>query len=428
LLYVNLKYSLNTLFFYFKVDIIKKTQQYVYFKGEIMHKNNRFFVVIGAIMIQICLGAIYSWSLYNQPLADKYGWDKDAIVMAYSIAIFVFAFTTIFSGRLYDKIGPKKVATIGGVLYGTGMILSAFATELWMLYITYGVLAGIGVGFAYVSPLSTCVKWFPHHKGFITGIAVGAFGSGSFVFKTLIEIFLQSVGVTQTFIYLGVIFMVLVVCGASLMKLPNTSSKMTTKQTSMDMSSLEMIKTSRFYYLWIMYLLGSMPGLLVIGLAKDIGLELVGLSPAVAASAVSIIALFNAGGRLICGTISDKLGRINVIIVIFIITIAALLTKALIPLNQTLYYICLIGVAFSFGGFLSVFPAITSELFGVKNLGANYGIIFQAYGISALIGPIIKSFSTGYTQTFLIGAGFGVAGLFLTLLLRKHLSDRNLLI
>lgn len=393
-----------------------------------MHKYRRFLVVVGAVLIQICLGAIYSWSLYNQPLADKYGWDKDAIVMAYSIAIFIFALTTIYSGRLYDRIGPKKVAAIGGIFYGIGMILSAFATELWMLYITYGLIAGVGVGFAYVSPLSTCVKWFPQHKGFITGIAVGAFGSGSLIFKTLIETFLKSVGVTQTFIYLGVIFAALVLIGAALLKLPEEENVHSSAVAGMDMTFGGMIKTKRFYFLWVMYLVATMPGLLVIGLAKDIGLELVGLSPSSAAAAVSIIALFNAGGRLIWGTVSDKFGRINVLMVIFVMTIVSLLIKALIPMNQFLYYLSLIGVAFSFGGFLSVFPAITSEFFGVKNLGANYGIIFQGYGIAALVGPMIKSAASGYTETFLIAAGFGAAGLILTIMLRLHLVDEEILV
>lgn len=393
-----------------------------------MSKYQRIFVVLGAVLIQVCLGAIYSWSLYNQPLADKYGWSVDATVVAYSIAIFVFALTTMFSGRLYDKIGPRKVAAIGAVFYGVGMLLTAFASELWMLYITYGVIAGVGVGFAYVSPLSTCVKWFPKHKGFITGIAVGAFGSGSLIFKTLIETFLRTVGISQTFIYLGLIFMALVFVGAMLLRLPEDGNPATQIETTADMTFVGMVKTSRFYYLWIMYLVASMPGLLVIGLAKDIGLELVELSPSTAAAAVSVIALFNAAGRLIWGTVSDKYGRINVVIVMFVITVASLLIKALIPLNFVLYYISLIGVAFSFGGFLSVFPAITSEFFGVKNLGANYGVIFQAYGIAALVGPVIKGAASGYTQTFLIAAAFGAIGLILTIILRRHLVEKALLV
>lgn len=153
---------------------------------------NRWSVVFGAVLLQVCLGAIYSWSLFNQPLMDKYGWTNEQVVMTYSIAIFVFAFSTIFSGRLQDKIGPRKVATIGGILYGGGLILASFSKSLPGLYFFYGVLGGAGVGFAYVCPLSTCLKWFPEKKGFITGIAVGAFGGGSLVFKSLIQHFFRS--------------------------------------------------------------------------------------------------------------------------------------------------------------------------------------------------------------------------------------------
>ena len=389
-----------------------------------MHKYRRIFVVLGAVFIQVCLGAIYSWSLYNQPLSDMYGWSKDAIVMAYSIAIFVFAGTTILSGRLYEKMGPKVVAAIGGILYGIGMILTAFANELWLLYLSYGVIAGVGVGFAYVSPLATCVKWFPDHKGFITGVAVGAFGSGSMIFKNLISHFLGTVGLQRTFINLGIIFMILVLTGAALMKLPEEDTKSKAYKGPYEHMTLkDMVRTTRFYYVWWMYLLASMPGLLVIGLAKDIGVDMVGLSVGAASSAVAIVALFNAGGRLIWGTMSDRFGRLNMIGLMFVITISALLFKAMVPMTQLTYYITLIGVAFSFGGFLSVFPAMTSDFFGTRHLGANYGIIFQAYGIAALIGPIIKSAAGGYTQTFLIGVAFGIVGLVLTFLLKRHMDD-----
>lgn len=127
-------------------------------------KANGWVVVFGAVLLQVCLGAIYSWSLFNQPLMDKYGWTKDQVIFTYSLAIFVFAASTIISGRLVDKHGPRKIATFGGILYGAGMMLASVASTLPMLYIAYGVLAGAGVGFAYVCPLSTCVKWFPDKK------------------------------------------------------------------------------------------------------------------------------------------------------------------------------------------------------------------------------------------------------------------------
>lgn len=381
---------------------------------------NRWSVVFGAVLLQVCLGAIYSWSLFNQPLMDKFGWSNEEVYMTYSIAIFVFAFSTIISGRLQDKIGPRKVATIGGLLYGGGLILASFATSLPMLYFCYGVLGGAGVGFAYVCPLSTCVKWFPEKKGFITGIAVGAFGAGSLVFKSIIQHFLGTVGVSSTFLYLGIIYLVLVVIGAQFLKLPeaSTSNNKTAAIEGVNLTVGEMIKEKSFYFIWVMFMLGCMPGLLVIGLAKDIGIEMVGLDPMVAANAVALIALFNAGGRLAWGTISDKLGRVEVVLVMFVLTAVSLIALAVLPLNLVLFFICLAGIACSFGGFLALFPTITGEFFGIKNLGANYGVVYQAYGVAAIIGPIIKKSSNGFNQTFIIAAGCAVAGAVLTVMVK----------
>lgn len=392
---------------------------------------NRWSVVFGAVLLQVCLGAIYSWSLFNQPLMDKFGWSKEEVVMTYSIAIFTFAFSTIFSGRLQDKIGPRKVATIGGILYGGGIILASFANSLPMLYFCYGVLGGAGVGFAYVCPLSTCVKWFPEKKGFITGIAVGAFGAGSLVFKSVIQFFLTTAGVSSTFLYLGIIYLVLVVIGAQFLRLPEAkgdSKASALADEGVNMTVSEMIKQKSFFFIWIMFMLGCMPGLLVIGLAKDIGIEMVGLDPMVAANAVALIALFNAGGRLAWGTISDKIGRVEVVLIMFVLTAVSLVALAVLPLNLVLFFVCLAGIACSFGGFLALFPTITGEFFGIKNLGANYGVVYQAYGIAALLGPIIKRSSSGFTQTFMIAAGCAVLGAVLSSMVKamKKSSDKTL--
>jgi OFA family oxalate/formate antiporter-like MFS transporter len=387
---------------------------------------NRWWVVFGAVLLQVCLGAIYSWSLFNQPLMDKFGWTSAEVFMTYSIAIFVFAFSTIFSGRLQDQIGPRKVATIGGILYGSGLIISSFATTLPMLYLGYGVLSGAGVGFAYVCPLSTCVKWFPEKKGFITGIAVGAFGAGSLIFKSIIVRLIDNVGVSSTFLYLGVIYMLLVIIGAQFLRVPQGSTsqlKTAMKLERKNYKVKEMMKTKSFYLVWLSYMFACMPGLLVIGLAKDIGTELVMLDPLVATNAVALIALFNAGGRLVWGTVSDILGRVRVVTIMFFLTAIPLLVMSTVQMNLVLFFICLAAIASSFGGFLAVYPTITSDFFGVKTLGANYGIVYQAYGVAALVGPIIKGSATGFSQTFLIAAGFAIAGGLLTFVMKSPEDD-----
>lgn len=385
---------------------------------------NRWLVVFGAVLLQLCLGAIYSWSLFNQPLMDKFGWSKDQVILTYSIAIFIFAFSTIFSGRLQDKFGPRIVATIGGILYGCGLLLASTASSLTMLYLSYGVLAGAGVGFAYVCPLSTCVKWFPEKRGFITGIAVGAFGMGSLVFKVVIQSLLDSKGVSATFFYIGIIYMVLVIGGAQLLRLPpknfgNGGSNVKKSNDEAAFTVNQMMKTKAFYLLFVMYLFGCMSGLLVIGLAKDIGVQLAGLEPSVAANAVAMIALFNAGGRLSWGTLSDRIGRLKAIFFMFIITAVSMIVMSVVSLNYFIFFACLAGIAFCFGGFLAVFPTITGDFYGIKTLGANYGVIYQAYGIAALVGPFIVRSAGGLKPTFMISAILAIIGCVLTIMVKQ---------
>lgn len=393
--------------------------------------KNRWLVVFGAVLLQLCVGSVYSWSLFNQPLVDKFGWEKSDIVLAFSIIVFIFAFVTIFSGRLQDKIGPRIVATIGGILYGIGLMLTSTATSITQLYIYYGVIAGIGVGFVYVCPLSTCVKWFPDKKGFITGIAVGAFGLGSLVFKNVIQFLLHSKGVSQTFFYLGVIYIILSVIGAQFLKNPPENYSIVLKNTPKDENDFtvsEMIKTKSFYIIWIMFLFGTMSGLLVISHAKDIAIQLAKLEPSVANNAVSTIALFNASGRLIWGTLSDKIGRIKVVFLMFTITAISMILLSILSLNYITFFACLAGIAFCFGGFLSVFPIITGDFYGIKHLGANYGIVYQAYGIAALVGPVVFSHAGGLEPTFIISAVLAIIGAAMTFVI-KHIrpsSSKNI--
>lgn len=392
--------------------------------------NNPWLVVLGAILIQICIGAVYSWSLFNEPLMTKFGWSNNDVVFTFSIVVFMFAFTTIFSGQLQDKIGPKKVSLIGGIIYGLGLILTSTATSIIQLYIYYGVIAGIGIGFCYVCPLSTCIKWFPDKKGLITGVTVGAFGLGSLIFKTVIERLLTAVGVSQTFFYLGIIYLVLIILGSQFLKLPMKNELITSKETEDDdkknnLTVKEMLKNKNFPIIWIMYLLGTMSGLLVIGLAKDIGVQLAGLNPGTAANVVAIIALFNAGGRLIWGALSDKFGRMKVVLILFIVTATSMFYMSFGPLNLISFFIVSASITFCFGGFLSVFPTITGDLYGVKNLGANYGIVYQAYGISAVIGPIIAANTGSLITTFLIAGISSAVGIFLTLMVKTPKTSKK---
>lgn len=369
---------------------------------------NRWLVVLGAILIQINLGAVYAWSLFNQPLMDKFGWAKEDIVVTFSITIAVFALTTIFAGRLQDRIGPKWVATIGGILLGVGLILSSQATTLFQLYFFYGVVGGIGIGMTYVCPLSACVKWFPDKRGFISGVAVAGFGLGGLIYKPVIGYLIDTFGVSTSFFYLGILYFVLVVAGAQLLKNPpnddTTSSSTTTSEKTNDFSPVQMLKTYQFYLLWTMFLFGSVSGLLVISFAVDIGVELVKLDVEQAANAVMVIALFNAAGRILLGKISDRIGRKNTLVIIYALTALIMFYMSTGLMNYPIYLIAVSFIGFGFGGFLALFPSVTADYYGTKNIGTNYGFMYQAYGLSAFAGPfIIKAIS--YTQAFIF-AGF----------------------
>ncbi|MFA9556882.1 OFA family MFS transporter [Evansella sp. AB-rgal1] len=379
---------------------------------------NRWFVVLGAIIIQINLGAVYAWSLFNTPLIEKFGWDREGVVFTFSITIAVFAFVTIFAGRLQDRIGPRWVATAGGVFLGIGLLLASQATTLTQLYIFYGVIGGIGIGLTYVCPLSACVKWFPDKRGLISGIAVAGFGLGGLIFKPIINLFIANVGVSQSFFYIGLIYFVCVVAGAQLLRNPPASEPATgsvqnlIRSNDAQFSPKEMVKTTPFYLLWFMFLFGSMAGLMVISFAVDIGVEVAALTVERAANAVMVIALFNAGGRIVLGNISDRFGRKNTLMFVYGLTAVTLFYMSLGVMNYPMFLVTVSVIGFCFGGFLSLYPSITADYYGTRNMGSNYGLMYQAYGISAFAGPFIVGMLP-FTSAFFVAALFCVLALVL---------------
>lgn len=386
---------------------------------------NRWIVVVGAVLIQLCLGAVYAWSLFNTPLVDKFGWDRAAVVLTFSITILVFSIFTIIAGKVQDKIGPRWVATVGGILLGLGLLLSSRATSLTQLYIFYGFIGGAGIGTAYVCPLATCLKWFPDMRGLISGIAVAGFGAGSIIFKPLILAFIAGVGVSNTFLYLGVIYLVAVVIGAQMLAVPpegyrpaGWSPPATTAAGGNDFSPGQMFGTKQFYAMWFIYLFGCMAGLMIIGLATDIGIELAKLDISTAANAVVMVSIFNAAGRIIWGTLSDKLGRVNSLLIMYILAAAAMFGLSAIEITYASFLVLCSLIGFCFGGFLALFPSLTADYYGTKNVGTNYGIIFLAYGIAAILGPQVGT-SVEFTQAFLIAAVLCVIGAVLTFMIRK---------
>lgn len=383
--------------------------------------RNKWVVTFAAILVQVAIGALYAWSLFNKPIAEAYNVSKSSVVITYSISLLFFSMSTILSGKLQLKIGPRFTTLIGGALYTTGILLSSFATSHYMLYFTYGVLAGTGVGFVYVCPLSTLVKWFPNKKGLFTGVATASFALGGFVFKEIIggmfdigEQAYTTELVSHVFLTLAIIYGAMTIIGALLLDVPEQEIPVSKKckPQNWDHRRREMLKTPNFYKLLFSDLLALMPGLLIIGLAKDIGTDFVGLTYEKAAGIVGLIALFNATGRLTSGLVADKIGALKVYRTMYFITILSLAILAFVPLNYPLFVLAIVGIVLGYGSFLSLVPTMVGRLFGGKFFSANYSLIFQAYGIAALLGPVINSKSDSYNTTFMIAMGAAIAGLF----------------
>jgi OFA family oxalate/formate antiporter-like MFS transporter len=393
--------------------------------------TNRWVMVAAALVLQLCLGVLYAWSVFRAPLMKQFGWTVKEAGYPLMASFFFFAVGMIVAGRWQDKAGPKKVAIFGGVLLAAGCFLAgAIGSTVGGMVFAYGILGGLGVGFAYVTPIATCIKWFPDMRGTITGLAVFGFGAGTLVFGPLISKLIVSIGLTQTFFAVGAI-MLICVCGAgSMFKVPPAGYKPAgwnpptpSTATKADWTPNEIIGNSQFYVLWLIYLFGAAAGLMIIGQAVPIGLEVAKLDRAVAAAGLGTMALLNGLGRLVHGSISDKIGRKNTVILCFAEYLVAFLL--LLPNADTftkwLVGICIVG--FSYGGYLAVMPSITADYFGTKSLGANYGYLFTAWGIAGVCGPFmidaVKTATGSFTMAMYYISAACVAGIVLVFISKK---------
>ncbi len=391
--------------------------------------RNRWLVVIGAISSQLGIGALYAWSHFNEPISIAFGWSITSVYTTYTIALATFALTMNFTGWLQLKLGPRITSLIGGILYSGGVLLSSLAKSHAAFYIFYGVITGAGVAFVYVCQLATLVKWFPNRKGAITGLATAGFALGGFMFSNILkalfnveDIYLTPEKISVTFLIVGSIFAVMTIGGALLLDVPEQEIVQTNGMFTegKNFNRLEMLKTGNFYKLLFSDLLALMPGLLIIGLAKDIGQdpEYLGLNYSTAALIVSIIAIINAGGRLLSGALADKLGALNVYRTMYAVTIISLAVLAFVPMSLPVFIIAIFGVAIAYGSFLSLVPTITERLFGGKNFSANYALVFQAYGIAALSGILIKSFTTETNYMFIIAMSTTILGFIIAMFIK----------
>lgn len=390
-------------------------------------KERRLLIVLGTIIAQFGLGTVYTWSLFNQPLASKFGWALSKVAISFSITSFALAFATLFAGKLQDKLGIKKLVSIAGVVLGTGLILTSKVTSLSMLYVTAGIIVGAADGIAYITSLSNCIKWFPEKKGLISGISVGAYGTGSLVFKYVNASLISSKGVSGAFLYWGIIAMIFVLAGAQVLKdAPVETASAGNNLKEINFTVGEMLRTKEAYALFIMFFSACMSGLYLIGVVKDLGVQLASLKPAVAANAVAMVAIFNTAGRLILGALSDKIGRMRIVTFTLAITTIAVSIMSFVHLNFTIFFACVAGIAFCFGGNITVFPAIVGDFFGLKNHNKNYGIVYQGFGFGALTGGVIAAVLGGFKPTFVVIGVLCIISIILSVTVKPPISKSEI--
>jgi OFA family oxalate/formate antiporter-like MFS transporter len=389
---------------------------------------NRWLILISSVLINLCIGSAYAWSVFQKPLISMFQWSTSDASMAFTLSLSLVPLAMIVAGKIQDQSGPKRVIFAGGLIFSAGIIGAGFTSSLGFLYLTYGVLGGFGIGAIYACTVANTVKFFPDKRGLASGLVVAGFGSGAVLIAPLATTLIQAYGVLAAFQILGVAYLVLIsVCSLFIQTapagyrppgwVPPAPTAATISGT--DKNWRQMLVDPMFYVLWGMYTIGTISGLMVIGHASPIGQEVIKLSPQTAALAISFLALANTAGRIFWGWVSDKIGRYSAVMAMFIM--AGGMMFALTQVSTFIpFVLVLMAVGLCFGGFMGIFPSITADMFGPKNLGMNYGIIFTAYGAAAFIGPRLaarfKEMNNGdYTQAFLIAASLSVIGIALTL-------------
>lgn len=396
---------------------------------------SRWWRVVGGLSMNLALGTLYAWSVFVAPLEKEFGWKRAETSMVFTIAVVVFAITFILAGRIQDKKGPFMVSVIGGLLVSVGFFLSAYTTSLNYLFIFFGAIGGLGNGFGYATPIPVMAKWFPDRRGLAVGLAVAGYGGGSAIFGPLAGNYLiPTYGWRATFQILGVIFLVMTMVGAFLLKNPPAGYRppgwtpapaAKAAATTYEFSPGEAIRTPAMWFMWIAYALGTSAGLMVISqlvpFARSKGVPL-----ALATTGIFIGAAGNAAGRILSGWISDAIGRLNVLRLMIAISAVAMVilphTGGIVAVPIFMYVVIFI-VYWCYGTQLSVNASTTSDFWGTKNAGINYGILFTAWGVAGIIGPRIGGAMydkyKDYQSAFYWAAGLAVVALISELLAKR---------
>ena len=401
---------------------------------------NRWVLAVTAVLMQLALGSVYAWSVFLKPVIAVYHVSRLQANLTFSIVLLALGVTAGFGGYLNHHFGPRVVATVGGILYGLGVLLAAFAApNIYILYLTFGIIGGIGVGLGYIVAIAMLIRWFPDRRGFITGLAVAGFGAGALITSPVAAALITSVGLGSTFLYVGIAYLVVIVIVAQFFRMApegytpagwTPSARQHIDHSKRDYTLSEALRLPRWYVLWLILALNVTAGAAVISVASPLAQKFTGVGAVTAALLASVIGIFNGTGRLFWGWLSDAIGRPFTFLSMFILQA---IVFAILP-SISSFAVLLIPaaiIALCYGGGFGTMPAFAADLFGTKNAGTIYGAMLTAWSAGGIVGPIlITSFGTttnpDYVTPLHIIAGIMLVSAALPLVARalaRHRAD-----
>jgi len=397
-------------------------------------EQGRWLLILTGMLINLCLGSIYSWSVFVVPLSNYFSNELGqqvspaGILLPFSVFLASFALAMPPAARLIETWGPRKTTLLGGILTGCGWVLASFAPSVTILSIVYGVIGGVGVGITYGVPIAVAARWFPDRRGLAVGCTVLGFGFSAFITAQIADQLISSVGIPATFQIFGVAFLAIITILALPLSFPpigwhppgmKESGNMNSSRHNLSRS--QMVRTPTFYGLWICYFLGCLAGLIAISIAKPVGIEDAGIAPVLATTLVGFFAIFNGGGRPVFGALTDRLNPKNTAMLSFALIGVASIGIWLYP--SPFVYIAAFAILWGcLGGWLAIAPSATAQFFGTSDYPRCYGLVFLAYGAGALAGPqmagYVRNATGSYLDVFPVVAvlaviGFAVALIFL---------------
>jgi OFA family oxalate/formate antiporter-like MFS transporter len=377
-------------------------------------ERGRWGLVVVGLIINLCLGSIYSWSVFVNPLTSYFTTELHQpvtaaeVLLPFSVFLAFFAIAMPLTGKYIDVYGPRNITIVGGILTGLGWLLASTVTSVQMLYVVYGVIGGIGVGIAYGVPVAVAARWFPDRRGLATGLTVLGFGFSAFFIANIAGYFISSAGVMNTFRIFGIGFIILIILLALPLRFPPVgwtplgweAPKPAPGAISCECNRGEMIRTSAFYGLWVCYFIGCLAGLTAISIAKPVGTEVVAIESGLATALVGFFAIFNGGGRPVFGSLTDRMNPRNTAILSFVLIGGASLLMWQLPIVPV--YIVSFAILWGcLGGWLAIAPTTTAAFFGTCDYPRCYGLVFLAYGSGAIAGPLLAGIIRESTGSYL---------------------------